>query len=561
MNELGEVISVGTATKSIEVPAAGLIVIVGPNNAGKTTVLRNIVTGIAHGMYSGLPAVVTEVKVREPTNEVLAQVLADHASEAPDGKATYVVQGMAFQAVSLEELAAQFRDPVLRELRTKAINIMDGSNRLTLADPQQAIDVLTPLASRSALQRLLVDPGARAAFSDAMKRAFDTDVIVDGPARDLVRIRLGSVEGEEPKFGSGEYQAYVTKINMLPAIETQGDGMRAYAGIALSLLSNRQPYTFIDEPEAFLHPPQARELARLAQNLAVREGHQVFLATHSRDILLGAMAADPLPTIIRVTREPAGQAQLEGLSGTELQQLWRDPIIRYSNALDGIFYAQVVVAEDDSDCRWFQAVLDDIRSREPDFGRDVLFVPAGGKDKVAVIVAALRGLGVDARATLDFDALRGERVIKDLVEAQRGDWASFKPSISALNSQINATSQSIDGATLGEKVAELIRNHSGPPSEGLISEIVSSLGSNGGWSASKSNGLESLRGDVHALGSSVVERLDSLGICVVTTGEVESFDRGASGHGPKWVSAALERRAHQNNAAAEAHLRRLLARL
>lgn len=46
--------------------------------------------------------------------------------------------------------------------------------------------------------------------------------------------------------------------NKLGKIEEQGDGFRSLVGIILGLLFSKGRIVLLDEPEAFLHPAQAR---------------------------------------------------------------------------------------------------------------------------------------------------------------------------------------------------------------------------------------------------------------------------------------------------------------
>lgn len=93
--------------------------------------------------------------------------------------------------------------------------------------------------------------------------------------------------GETPPFehDSGVPAAgYLTALRALPLLEQQGDGMRSYMGLLLHILGGAHQITLIDEPEAFLHPPQARLLGRTLANRSVGR-QQVFLATHSVDVV------------------------------------------------------------------------------------------------------------------------------------------------------------------------------------------------------------------------------------------------------------------------------------
>lgn len=56
---------------------------------------------------------------------------------------------------------------------------------------------------------------------------------------------------------------YIQEIEKLPTLHSQGDGMRSYVGVLLHTSVGRESILLIDEPEAFLHPPQARQLGTM----------------------------------------------------------------------------------------------------------------------------------------------------------------------------------------------------------------------------------------------------------------------------------------------------------
>lgn len=56
---------------------------------------------------------------------------------------------------------------------------------------------------------------------------------------------------------------YYNQVTKLPELQDQGDGMRSFASILLDTFTSDHTITLIDEPEAFLHPPQARLLGKM----------------------------------------------------------------------------------------------------------------------------------------------------------------------------------------------------------------------------------------------------------------------------------------------------------
>ena len=110
---------------------------------------------------------------------------------------------------------------------------------------------------------------------------------------------MGTTEEEPASFPRPEY---IAAIRALPLLTEQGDGMKSFIGLMLGLLAGQFQIVLVDEPEAFLHPPQARLLGRKLAT-EVPRGTQVFVATHSSDVLQGLLDPDDANvTVVRLTR-------------------------------------------------------------------------------------------------------------------------------------------------------------------------------------------------------------------------------------------------------------------
>ncbi len=106
-----------------------------------------------------------------------------------------------------------------------------------------------------------------------------------------VTLRVGVVTEPVPPVNAVTLE-YRTAMANLPQLQDQGDGMRSMLGLVLPLLASEVKVVIIDEPEAFLHPPQAQSLGRVLGRLAKERGIQVVLSTHDRSLLAGILASD-----------------------------------------------------------------------------------------------------------------------------------------------------------------------------------------------------------------------------------------------------------------------------
>jgi hypothetical protein len=281
----------------------------------------------------------------------------------------------------------------------------------------------------------------------------------------------------------------------------------------------------IDEPESFLHPGQARALGRWLGRMASESNKQVILATHDRDIVVGLLDSgrDAKVGMIRVERDEAS-GRLFDLGDDDVFKLWSDPVLRYSNVLQGLFHANVVICEGDADCRFYGAVFDQLAAEQGarSIADDTLFVPSGGKERVHTLAEALTKLNVSASAIVDFDALSNKRLVKVLVESVKGKWTS---SIEA------------DFRTFFDHYNTL---------------------DDSGRQVLKKQGINGLSRSTHGACRRLIDNLAEQGVLIVDYGEMEDLDKSIdTPKGASWVTAMLEGGRHITCENARSLLRRL----
>ena len=227
-------------------------------------------------------------------------------------------------------------------------------------------------------------------------------------------------------------------LRSIPRLDEQGDGMKSFMGLLLNILVSAYPFVLVDEPEAFLHPPQARLLGRM---LGDEKGSdtQVFIATHDSDVLTGLLNSSVDETmIVRLVRD-GDVNRTSQLNPKKVKDLWKDPILRYSNILDGLFHEAVVLYESDADCRFYNSILEAVEADEEEAGRpQLVFTHCGGKHRMPAVIEALRAVSVPVRIIADFDVLREERLLAQIVAKLGGDWASLKDYWSVVKSALGA---------------------------------------------------------------------------------------------------------------------------
>lgn len=190
------------------------------------------------------------------------------------------------------------------------------------------------------LQFLLRNQSMLNAYRDAFWNAFGMHVIIDAWGNSIrMRLSRDSTQDDYKAISNSGLPDpdVVRRLSRLPFIETQSDGVRSFSGILLTLMTGQYPLVLVDEPEAFLHPPQARLLGKYLGQLHL-EG-QVFVATHSLDVLLGLLQTHPEDVlVVRLTRKSETTSP-HILPPSRLAAIWRDPLLRFSRALASMIHA------------------------------------------------------------------------------------------------------------------------------------------------------------------------------------------------------------------------------
>jgi hypothetical protein len=540
----------GTA---LDVPTEGVVVLVGPNNAGKSAALREIVRRL-QGPNPALPpplrVVIDQTLVAEGSLEDLEEWLMAHAFKInrPDGR--YFQRPRA--NVTWNVLQAEWTAETSFRPNLAAFMVFHATadGRLGLIGEAVPNDPLNQ-APDQPMQVLFAKPELQARLGDISTEAFGQPVTLAQIWGSQLRLHLGTTE-ESPSIPPTE--SYINAITQLPLLAEQGDGVRSFMGLMLALTTSQYPIILADEPEAFLHPPQARLLGRKLATEAPSHT-QVFVATHDSDVLQGLLDADGVAiTVVRLVRDGAVN-RASVLPAERLRELWQDPLLRYSNVLDGLFHRGVVVTESDGDSRFYAAVLNAARDDGGLQPHDLLFTQSGGKQRLPTVLRALTAVGVPVSVVVDFDIFQTLNLLKELVTLLGGDWAHHEtdarvvaasiessgsaPSITVVREELSALLDHSDGTELTRDQAKRIR---------AITRIDDA------WRRAKQGGESVVaQGEPSGRLQTIMASMAELGIFVVPVGELERWIPEIADHGPQWVSSALEQRKHDDADSPVAH--------
>lgn len=329
------------------------------------------------------------------------------------------------------------------------------------------------------------------------------------------------------------------KLQDLESLHYQGDGIRSAVAILASLIVNEHSLFLIDEPETFLHPPQAKLIGKNIVQLS--ENKQCFIATHNIDFIKGVVeASSNRVKIIKIDRI-GNQNTFKLINNSSIFDIANDKNLKYTNILDGLFYNRLVLCENESDCKFYSALLENI-----DFSvyQGTLFCAVGGKDQFKKVVPLLRALNIQYSVIADIDLIDNRDTLKQLLdsietncyEKIREKHADFLVEFEeTMNSQIktqSAIKKEIDSIFTSDK-------YMSPASAEKIKSILKDISC---LKLLKTGGKNILpQGDCILLFNEINNHLHEHNVFIVECGEIERFVPDIGWHGNKWLKKVFEK--------------------
>ncbi|WP_316828176.1 ATP-dependent nuclease [Pedobacter miscanthi] len=416
---------------------------------------------------------------------------------------------------------------------------LETQDRLNLVNPSPNISF--GQRATTPIQRLKQNTDIELNFSRLFRKAFKHDLIVNHDGGQVIPLHVGD-RPESTKDNDRVSKEYSEKIYKMGQLQTQGDGMKSFAGVFLSLFADNYSINIIDEPEAFLHPPQAMLLGEmLAKNL--NQDKQLFISTHSEHFLKGMLAyGGKRLIVVRLLRE-GNDTKTTLLDNKALQKIWKEPILKHSNILDGLFHAKVVLCESEGDSRFFSAIssalIDDANISSP----DIHYVQCGGKHQFPTAINALKKLNVPLIVIGDFDLLNNQKPLEDVFVGLGGVWDDIKDDWKIVKSDIDTQRPELSSDDMKKNIIEILDKITNTVvTDDNIKELESTIKKASAWGVAKRLGKKCIRaGNATQSYNRINEAFKNLGLIILEVGEIECFDLTVGNHGPKWVNKVLEK--------------------
>ncbi len=517
-------------------------VLVGPNNCGKSQTLRDIREFVTSGTNEKL-TILSQVDAELPDKVRGIRSLRIMPHENP---AHVRVKGVAPNLQSSEEWAPgttwiddAFADPVrqrtnlLKYLGRYWVAHLDAESRLRLASPTECYDTRSE-TPENALQVFFSEldvcqPELRKAF----KQAFAVDIGLDWASMRRWYLRVGSDFGDLPSDRDGLDKIMSTSADLAQ----QGDGFRSFAGVVLGMLTCADRLLLLDEPEAFLHPAQARVLGRWLAGQASKADSQVIVATHNADFLWGIVDADVDATVIRLNRTSSGTSY-HLIPPDATKGLLQTPLLSSQPVLDSFFQKGVAICEGDPDRALYQTVMhSDFASNG---GDEILFVHTNGKDAIRIPAELMKRAGIPVCAIVDIDVMNSSDVLKPLADVfDRDLWGKIKASRDEIAAVVDSASES----HLLDALVSALKKWLDEAHDDLRHarrEVQALAKKASKWDDVKESGIRYFDENSIVIARELLSQCAEAGIFVVPVGSLESWIQLPATKGRRWNREALE---------------------
>jgi hypothetical protein len=519
-----------------------MTVLVGPNNSGKSQTLRDL-RDFALGVPESALTLFKSIDVTMPSKADFQKHF--HVLPSKDSPTNENIFGIGESLVKIHNMSGHLgwsnsliegpSQQQRQSLGRYLISHLHAGTRFELTAPQEAYDLETEGPSHALQEffrrRLEVQPLVRQAFTEA----FGRDIALDWTAMKRWYFKVGNAFGDL----SDSLDELKKQLSVGRLLKEQGDGYQSFTGIVIAAIAFPDRPLLLDEPEAFLHPKQARVLGRLLGRLSIVRSAQIIVSTHSSAFMWGVVSENDNANILRLNRK-ADTTRYTQVPASTVTALTHTPLLSSQPILDSLFHQGVVVCEGDPDRAIYQFVAHRVLASKG--GEDLLFIHTNGKGAADKPVELLKGAGAPVAAIVDIDilnssspldkivkALTGVEIQTDLEDrrAQIGKWVLEMPEDQFLKKLLDGvntwiTSPHSDARSSRKRLESILK------------------GTTSKWEVVKESGISYFTDDRLIAVKSLIKDLATIGVFVVPCGELEQWiDTGAS-KGKEWNRKALE---------------------
>lgn len=501
---------------AILIDTAPVTVFVGPNNSGKSKILAEIAQYCKNGHKDASAVILDDLTFAGLPEEKALQAIDHLKQPSYPGESVlpdHIFVGSKYDRdqVPFSNLAQLIQDPSVNSQQfcqwffRHSTLILDGPSRINLVNPQGAGNLQQ--APQSSFQVLFRDDAKRYEVRRIVFEAFGSHFVIDPTNLGQLSVRFSMLPPKDILEERGIHAEAIEFHSKAELIEHASDGVKAFTGLITEVMAGDPRALLIDEPEAFLHPSLASKLGYEVSRVAVSSDKNVFVSTHSPTFVMGCIQSGAPVNIIRLTYR-GGVATARVLPSKEILKLMRNPLLRSTGVLSGLFYEFVVVTESDADRAFYQEINERLLKFKPEWGiPNCLFINAQNKQTVQTIIRPLRQLGIPAVGVVDIDVLKEGGT----------NWTNLLTSANVPD--------------LSHTSLAIIRNE--------VKKAMDSTGKD----MKRNGGVNILPHQEREAAFNLLKQLGEYGVFVVPKGELESWlpSLGATGHGPAWLINVFEK--------------------
>lgn len=521
-----------------------MTVLVGPNNSGKSQTLRDL-RDFALGSPESALTLFKSIEMTMPLDEDYQKHFHVRPSDnSPTMENVVGIDESLIKSYSINNRAGWSEKLIetgkllsQREMLGHfLISHLHAGTRFELTAPQEAYDLETERAAHALQEffrrRLEVQPQLRRAFTEA----FGRDIALDWTAMKRWYFKVGSAFGDL----SESLNELKQQLRSGQLLKEQGDGYQSFTGIFMAAIVFPDRPLLLDEPEAFLHPKQARVLGQLLGQLSIGRPAQIIVTTHSSAFIWGVVSENNNASILRLNRI-GDTTHYTQVPASTVTALTRTPLLSSQPVLDSLFHKGVVVCEGDPDRAIYQFVAH--RTLGGKGGEDLLFIHTNGKGAADTPVELLKSAGAPVAVIVDIDILNAtgplDKIVKALtrteisveLEKQRAEvskWVLQMPEEQFLN-------KLLEGVNAWIASTHTDARSSRKRLENTLKATTSK------WEVVKQVGISYFTGDQLATVKSLIEDLARIGVFVAPCGELEQWIDTGAAKGREWNRKALEK--------------------
>ena len=521
----------------IELNNDDIVVFVGANNVGKSRVLKDIKNDILES--SSKKVIVDEIEYQDTNFEEInmRNYFKNNFELGPNG---YDIAVDVNHTHNYNEHNFQNVKSGDKHFYKVLFSFLSTESRLNMTAPI-SYSFINDKLRFNVMRKLERDKKNITTLNDIVFSCFGKKIdISEGTWQNAVyKLYKFGTKDEIDKSVSADTREARCLLESLENLNDQGDGIRSAVAILASLITTTHSLYLIDEPETFLHPPQARNLGRNIVDLS--QNKQCFISTHNIDLLRGMLEKDYARIkIIKINRTD-NVNEFHVLDNDSIKVVSDDKNLKYSNILNGLFYNTVVLCENESDCKFYSALLEKI---DNDCYQNTLFCAVGGKDQFKIIIPLLNKLKINFLVIADLDLINNRDKLKDLINSIETN--KYNQISSIHNDFLNLFESKTDDQVKkqSEIKEEILSFITDTPymSDETASKIRQVLKNISHLKLLKNCGKSCLpAGECVQKYNQIINFLNKSNIFVVECGEIERFITEIDGHGSLWVEEVFKK--------------------